>query len=139
MTTSQDIRRALETTLNNGVYTNLVNANDISWENRTFDPQGKSLWIAPRLNVTNKIPSVIGSGNAEYWSGVFVVNCYASTNEGGYDLDVLVDEIMGEFPYGTQITENGKIINIRFSQRSGFFYQENWVYCSVSMTWYAYI
>lgn len=140
MSNIQDIRRALEQRLDAGVYTNIYNADQIAWENCTFDPSPYDLWLEPRLIMAQMIPSVIGSGNAVFHQGFFTVNCYGLSNEGTAQIDLIADEVIAQFPYGTQIVENGKTINVRFAERVGTYIDNGkWRSCQANITWYAYI
>jgi len=139
LTDRQDIRRALEQTLNNGSYTGVTNADDIAFENLLFDPTGKDIWIRPRLSIVEQLPSVIGSGNAVRWSGLFLVDCFVKENTATASADVLADEVLAVFPYGTQITENSKIINVRFAESFGAIHDPPWYFVPISITFYSFI
>lgn len=140
MSNSQDVRRALENRLNAGSYTGITNSTDIAWENVQFDPTAKSAWLRPRLQIAEMLPATVSSGLAVRWTGVFFVDCFVKQNTGGTAvLDDLADDVLAQFAYGTQLTENSKIINIRFAERAGFINDEPWVMCPVTMTWYGFI
>lgn len=139
MSNTQDIRRALEQQLNSGSYTGITNSTDISWENVAFDPTGKDVWMSARLLIAEQIPSVIGSGLSVRWTGLFNINCYAKQNNGTSEIDDLADDVLAQFPYGTQITENSKIINIRFAESFGTINDPPWIIKPVQLTWYAHI
>lgn len=140
MTATQDIRRALEQRLNDGSYTGVTNSTDISWENVAYDPSNKDRWIRPRLIISEVIPATADATATELWTGLFIVDVFTKQNDGGASkCDILADQIKAQFPKGTQITENGKTINIRFSQISGLIQDSPWAFKSVTMTWYSYI
>lgn len=140
MTATQDIRRALEQRLNDGTYTGVTNASDIAWENVAFDPSNKDRWLRPRLQITEVIPATADATATELWSGLFIVDVFTKQNDGGASkADILADQVKAQFPKGTQLTENGKTINIRFSQISGLIQDSPWAFKSVTLTWYAYI
>lgn len=139
MTDTQDIRRALENRLNAGSYTGITNSTDIAWENVNYDPTAKSVWLQPRLVIDEQLPSVIGTGLAVRWTGRFLINCYTKENLGTATLDDLADDVLAQFPYGTQLTENSKTVNIRFAQRGSAIHDSPFYFCQVSLTWYAYI
>lgn len=140
MTATQDIRRALEQRLNTGAYTGVTNSIDIAWENIAYDPANKTRWIRPRLIISEVIPATADSTATELWTGLFIVDAFTKQNDGGASkADILADEIKARFPKGTQITENSKTINIRFSQISGLIQDSPWAFKSVSVTWYSYI
>lgn len=139
MSDTQDIRRALEQTLNNGSYTGITNADDIAWENTAFDPTAKSAWLRPRLSIVEQKPSVIGSGNAVRWTGLFLIDCFTKQNDGTSIADDLADDVLAVFPYGTQITENSKIINVRFAERAAALHDPPWFFVPVTITFYSFI
>jgi hypothetical protein len=140
MTATQDIRRALEQRLNTGTYTGVTNSTDIAWENIAYDPANKDRWLRPRLIISEVIPATADSTATELWTGLFIVDAFTKQNDGGAaKADILADEIKARFPKGTQLTENGKTINIRFSQISGLIQDSPWAFKSVTMTFYSYI
>lgn len=138
MSNSHDVRRALEKRLDAGVYTGIA-SNQIVWENLTVDPSGFSLWLEPKFTVSNMSPAVIGAGNAVRWDGLFRIDCYGESNNATFDVENLADEVLAQFPYGLQITENSKIINIQFSERRALMKYDPWIMCPVIMSWYSYI
>jgi hypothetical protein len=140
MTDTQDVRRALEGRLSGGTYTSVTNSTDIAWENIAFDPSNKDRWIRPRLVITEIIPATADATVTELWSGLFIVDAFTKQNDGGASkADILADQIKARFTKGLQITENSKIINIRFSQISGLIQDSPWAFKSINITWYAYI
>lgn len=140
MTATQDIRRALEQRLNTGAYTGVTNSTDIAWENIAYDPANKDRWIRPRLIISEVIPATADSTTTELWTGLFIVDAFTKQNDGGASkADILADEIKARFPKGTQLTENGKTINIKFSQISGLIQDSPWAFKSVTITFYSYI
>lgn len=140
MSDTQDIRRALEQRLNTGAYTGVTNSTDIAWENIAYDPANKDRWLRPRLIISEVIPATADSTATELWTGLFIVDAFTKQNDGGASkADILADEIKARFPKGTHLTENGKTINIRFSQISGLIQDSPWAFKSVSMTFYSYI
>lgn len=140
MTDTQDIRRALEGRLNDGSYTGITNSSDIAWENVAFDSSQKTKWLRPRLNISEIVPATAGNTPTELWSGLFIIDCYTKQNTGGTaGLDVLADEVKAQFAKGLQITENSKIINIRYSQLSRSLQIDPWYVRSFTAFWYSYI
>lgn len=140
MTATQDIRRALEQRLNTGTYTGVTNSTDIAWENIAYEPANKTRWIRPRLIISEVIPATADATATELWTGLFIVDAFTKQNDGGASkADILADEIKARFPKGTQLTENGKTINIRFSQISGLIQDSPWAFKSVTVTFYSYI
>ena len=140
MTATQDIRRALEQRLNSGSYTGITNGTDIAWENTTFNPTGKSAWIRPRFTITEIIPATADATQIERYTGIFYVDAFTKPNIGGTAvMDDLADDIKAQFPKGTQISQNSRTINIRFSERGGIIHDEAWIYVPLTFTWYSYI
>lgn len=134
MSDSQDIRRALEKTLNG-----VSGLPAIAWENTKFNPVSSDEWLRARLNINEILPSTVGVGNDVRWSGLFTIDCFVKQNTATADADDLADSILGAFAYGTQITENGKTINVRFSERAGGIQDAPWYFVPVTITWYAFI
>lgn len=140
MSAVQDIRRALEQRLNAGAYTGVTNSTDIAWENTQFDPEEKEKWLSSDLRILSIIPATADSTGTEIYRGLYDVKCFIKQNSGGTaSLDLLADEVKSQFPKGLQLTENSEIINIRYSERSGFIKDNPWMFVNVQMTWYAYI
>lgn len=139
MTDTQIIRCTLEDRLNGGTYTGITNSTDISWENIKFNPIDKDAWIKSRFVVTEQVPSIVGAGNAVLWRGLYLIDCYVKENTAVSALDVLADQVMSRFPYGTQLEESGKIINIRSTSRAGSIHDTPWYFVPVAVNWYAYI
>lgn len=139
MSNTQDIRRALEKHLNAGTYSGITNSTDIAWENLQYNPAGKTVWLRPNFQISEIIPATADSGTTERWTGIFTIDCFAQENTATSTIDALADAIKSQFAKGTQLTENSKIINLRYSQKNGLLQDSPWVMCSVSITWYAYI
>lgn len=135
MSDMQDIRKALENQLKDNAG---VAAANISFENTKFTPQGKTSWLRCKLVPAEANPAAIGAGNAVLNRGLFLVDCFVKRNNGTATGDQLADAVLAAFPYGLQLTENGKIINIRFSERAGAIEEEAWYYIPVTITWYCY-
>lgn len=140
MSSTQDIRRALELRLNTGSYTGITNSTDISWENRQFDPTAKTAWLRPRLQITEVIPATADVTTTERWVGLFTIDCFVKQNTGGTAvLDDLADDVRGRFPKGTQLTENSKIISLRQTDKTGIINDPPYIFSRIAVYWYSYI
>lgn len=136
MSDLQDIRKALENQLKDNAG---IAAANFAWENTKFDPSGKTSWIRSKMVPAEARPAAVGTGNAVRWRGLFLCDCFVKRNGGPAAADQLADAVLAAFPYGLQLTENGKTINIRFSERAGAFEEEAWIYIPVTVTWYCYV
>lgn len=91
-----------------------VTANDISFENKNFDPIGKSIWLACYY-----IPATSESlGKTEQSSdeqrGIFQVSVFVSLNSDNYDNLQLqaVDDILTGFRYNSSEVYNNTRVDI---------------------------
>lgn len=139
MSDRQDIRRALEQRINSGSYTGITNADDIAWENTKFDPSGKDAWLRVRMSITERPPAVVGAGGAHRWQGNLFVDCFAAQNIGTGAAELLSDEILSRFDYGTQLTENSKIINIQWADSAASIQDAPWYFIPCTIRFYSYI
>lgn len=137
MTTTQDIRRALETQLL--TIQDTSGKPEIAFENLNFDPSGESTWIRSRIEFTSRQPAGVGVGVDLFQQGIFLIDCFAKSNAGPASADSLADEIMGLFLYGNTFTINGVNVKIRFTERSGAIFDKPWYFVPITVTWYAYI
>ena len=135
MSDTQDIRKALEEILTGA--TGLPAK--IAFENMKINPSEEDTWLRTKLMISESKAAAVGTGNAVLWRGLLLVDCFGKQNKGPAAVDQLADSILDLFPYGTQITENGKIINIRHAERSGAFQDDPWYICPVTITWYCYV
>ena len=135
MSTSQDIRKALEEVLSGA--TGLPAT--IAFENVKDDPSEQDTWLRAKLMISESQAAAVGAGNAVLWRGLFLVDCFAKQNTVPAAADQLADSILDLYPYGLQITEGGTIINIRFSERAGAIQDDPFYFVPVTITWYAYV
>lgn len=134
MSDFQDIRRALEKKLSD-----LSGLPVVAWENVYTDPTGAGEWIRVKVNNTETRLSVVGADGVRRFNGLLLVDCFVKQNNGTASADVLADKIVDAFPPGTQLVENGKIINIRYSERAGALTDNPWYFVPVTISWYAFI
>lgn len=134
MSDFQDIRRALEKKLNA-----MAGVPSIAWENSEFDPKDEETWVRARFTVAEMRPATVGINYPLLYQGLFLVDCFGLRNKGTSALDLLADSVVTEFAAGQQITENSKVVNIRFAERAGALFTEPWYHVPVTITWYSYI
>ena len=74
MTTTQDIRRALETQL--ATIQDSSGDPRIALENNNFDPSGETNWIRSRIEFTSRQPAGVGVGVDLFQQGIFLIDCF---------------------------------------------------------------
>lgn len=133
----RDIRRALEKRLADIQDTSLLPA--IAFENVNFDPTGRSEWLRSRIVYIESRPSALGPDAMIRYYGVMFVDCFVRADQGTLSADDLAQDVMDLFPYSKLLTEAGRTVRIRFSERSGGLYDAPWYQVPVTITWYSYI
>lgn len=136
------IRRALEKRL-----AAISGIPAIAWENTPFDPdnvKGKAVnkWIRPKIIISNQRPASVGINSQIRHDGIFLIDCFVRTQispVGPKQTDDLAKLIQDAFQYGTEITESGYKISIRFSERSEERTDAPWSFVPVTVSFYSYI
>ena len=108
---SYDTRNALLTKL---ISSAIVSEANIAYENKTFKPTGKTLWLSVHfLPATNDILGKT-SGSKNEQRGIFQISVYVAKNAADFDNVQLqtVDSLLSEFIYNSQASSNGQIVDI---------------------------
>lgn len=91
-----------------------VTADDMSFENKTFDPKGRSIWLACYFipATSESLGKTIDSSDEQ--RGIFQVSVFVALDDGQYDnlqLQV-VDDILAGFRYSTSTVYNSQQVDI---------------------------
>lgn len=108
-----DIKQALITQLLSTSITN-IDADDISFENKTFNPSGKPIWLACYYipTTSESLGKTIDSSDEQ--RGIFQVSVFVALDDGQYDNLQLqaVDDILAGFRYSTSTVYNSQQVDI---------------------------
>ena len=91
-----------------------ITADDISFENKTFDPKGRSIWLACYFipATSESLAKTLDSSDEQ--RGIFQVSVFVALDDGQYDnlqLQV-VDDILAGFRYSTSTVYNSQQVDI---------------------------
>lgn len=108
-----DIKQALITQLLSTSITD-IDADDISFENKNFDPTGKPIWLACYYipATSESLGKTLDSGDEQ--RGIFQVSVFVTLNSDNYDNLQLqaVDDILAGFRYSTSTVYNSQQVDI---------------------------
>ena len=107
-----------------------VTIDDVSFENKRFDPTGKALWLAAYyIPATSEMMGKSPTDSDEE-RGFYQVSVFIPTNieNGTYDNSLLqaIDEIKATFSYNTELVYNGQVVNILNTDINSGNYSESW-------------
>ena len=131
-----DTKQALIQRLNSTVMTGITAA-DIAYENNTFDPTGKSKYIAAYfIPATSDIMGKTSSSSNEQ-RGIFQITVFIKLNSGFYDNDQLqiVDDILSGFGYNAVEVYNSQSVQILESTVNAGSENESWFKRDVSINY----
>ena len=114
-----DIRAALETTLNS-----VTDVPSVGWENVQFNPTTGQPYIKPRLIPTRREPAVRGLNPQMLYQGIFRVECYVPEGNGPAAGDALADKIMEALDATSSIYYNN-VTNALLTQDEAFIVLES--------------
>ena len=92
----------------------VVAETDINYENKSFDPTGKSLWLSVNLFPTTDEMLGKTSASRNLRRGFFQISVFVKKNEDNFDNVQLqtMDTLISEFKYGSQATFGGQVVDI---------------------------
>lgn len=131
----KDIRAALETTLNT---VNLPNNSYIAWENVDEDTDPTIPFIKPTFIPLIREPAVRGNNPQLYYKGLYKVDCYSLVNNGVADADDLADEVLEAFQPTSDVSFNGTIVSIQYSDREFGLEEDGFYQVTINIGWYLY-
>ncbi|MCP4493124.1 MAG: hypothetical protein GY820_38370 [Gammaproteobacteria bacterium] len=106
-----DTRQALLTKL---ITSAIVVEDNIAYENKSFNPSGKSLWLSCNfIPATNDMMGKSSASRNEQ-RGIFQISVFVKKNSENFDNDQLsmVDSLLTEFFYGSQASSSSQIVDI---------------------------
>lgn len=131
-----DTKQALITNLINNLPIGLTSA-DVAFENKTFDPSGKDIWIAAYFipATTKALGKTISDCDEQ--RGIFQVSIFIVKNNANYDYYQLqtLDEIVVAFRYNTKLVYNAQTVYISESTVNSGTESESWFKRDVSINY----
>ena len=131
-----DTKQALITQLVGASITGITSA-DIAFENKDFDPSGKSIWLScyfipATSEMMGKTPT---SGNED--RGIFQVSVFVALNNNDYDNAQLqaVDSILSSFQYNSSTVYNGQKVSILSATVNNGTENESWFKRDISINY----
>ena len=134
MSIFNDIRTALETAVSS--VSGIPSADNRAWENVDFKPTTGTTWVRSTLLPGEQRPAVRGPNPQIEYRGLFRIDIFAPKDEGAGDADTLADNIRVQFPPGSDFTNNGKTVRIRWSERGVADVDPPWYRVPVTISWY---
>ena len=114
-----------------------ITADDISFENKTFDPKGKSIWLACYFipATSESLGKTIDSSDEQ--RGIFQVSVFVALDDGQYDNLQLqaVDAILTEFRYNSVLPFDDIEVYISTSTVNNGIENESWFKRDISINY----
>ena len=114
-----------------------ISADDIAFENKNFDPKGKSTWYAAYFMpvTTESTGKTLASSDEQ--RGFFQVSVFTKLNLTDYDNTQLaaVDSVLSVFKYNTQTVYNGQQVYILESSLNNGIENESWFKRDISVNY----
>ena len=114
-----------------------ITADDIAFENKTFDPKNKSLWYAAYfIPATTDMMGKTATSSDEQ-RGIFQVSIFIPLNQGTFDNAqlVAVDSILSVFKYNTETVYNSQKVTILESTVNNGIETESWFQRDISVNY----
>ena len=129
-----DTRQALITKLINSA---IVPASSIAYENNSFNPTGKSLWLAATFLPTTSDILGKNSASSNEDRGIFQISVFVKKNAADFDITLLttIDLIRSEFSYNSQSSLNGQVVDILESTLNDGSDNESWYKRDISINY----
>jgi len=117
----------------NALLTKLINSEivpsaDISFENKSFNPTGKTLWLA--VDFLPATDEMLGknSGSRNQQEGIFQISVFIEKNADDFNVTLLttIDSLLSEFSYNSQASLNGQVVDILTSTVNEGSENESW-------------
>ena len=114
-----------------------ITADDISFENKTFDPKGKPIWLACYYipATSESLGKTIDSSDEQ--RGIFQVSVFVALDDGNYDNLQLqaVDAILTEFRYNSVLPFDDIEVYISTSTVNNGIENESWFKRDISISY----
>ena len=131
-----DTKQALITQLVGASIAGITSA-DIAFENKDFDPSGKSIWLSCYFipATSEMMGKTSTSGNED--RGIFQVSVFVALNNNDYDNAQLqaVDSILSSFQYNSSTVYNGQKVSILSATVNNGTENESWFKRDVSINY----
>lgn len=129
-----DTKQALIKKLIGGTYTGIT-ASDIAYENNSFNPDGKSKYIATYFIPATTESTGKTSASGDEQRGIFQVSVFVKLLDGVLANDQLqiIDDIISEFQYGSTTVYNNQTVDILESTVNAGFENESWFKRDISI------
>jgi hypothetical protein len=117
--------------------TSSINANDIAFENKNFDPKNKSLWYGVYfIPATSDILGKTAESCNEQ-RGIFQVSVFIKLNSITFDNDQLsaIDNVLSVFKYNTETVYNTQTVSILESTVNNGIETEAWFQRDISINY----
>jgi len=114
-----------------------ITSNDIAFENKDFDPEGKSLWLACYfIPATSDILGKSTTSSNED-RGVWQISVFVSLNNDDYDNTQLqtIDSILSAFQYNSSTVYNTQQVDILESAVNNGTENESWFKRDISINY----
>lgn len=118
----------------------IVPTADIAFENKKFDPAGKSLWLAAYFIPASSETTGKTIGSSDEERGIFQVSVFVNLNAPDYDNAQLatIDAIRLAFPYTGQTSYNGQQVDILESTVNNGVESDAWFQRDISINYLTY-
>lgn len=118
-------RQALLTKLINSA---IVASSAIAYENKSFNPGGKDLWLA--VNFLPATDEILGktSGSRNQREGIFQISVFVKKDADDFDVTLLttIDSLLTEFSFNSQASLSGQVVDILTSTVNEGSENESW-------------
>ncbi len=117
-----------------------ITSSDIMFENKDFDPKGKSLWLACYfIPATSEMMGKSTTSSNED-RGVWQISVFVSLNNDNYDNAQLqtVDSVLSAFQYNSQTVYNSQAVDILDSTVNNGTENESWFKRDISINYLTY-
>lgn len=122
------------------LYTSGISPNDIAFENKNFDPSGKTLWYAAYFIPATTEDLGKTPNSADESRGIFQVSVFIELNSVTFDDDQLtaIDNVLSVFKYNTQTVYNSQTVNISNSTVNNGVETEAWFQRDISVNYFTF-
>ena len=90
-----------------------ITSNDIAFENKDFDPKGKSLWLAVYFIPATSEATSKSASSCNEQRGIFQVSVFVALNSDDYDNVQLqtIDSVLSAFQYNDNTVYNTQTVS----------------------------
>lgn len=118
-------RQALLTKLINSA---IVASSAIAFENKSFNPGGKDLWLA--VNFLPVFSEILGktAASRNEQRGIFQISVFVKKDADDFDITLLtiIDSLLSEFSFNSQASLSGQVVDILSSTVNEGSENESW-------------